>query len=72
MWWNEKYTWHMSASYKCTTVASMKSTFERITNNDYSEWVFGSYFQNEWSEPAILRKTTNVLPVITCELSSTD
>ena len=69
MWWNEKYTWHTSASYKCTIVALRKSTFETMTNSDCSDSIFGSYFQNEGSDST---ETTHLLSKIKWEFSSSD
>ena len=69
MWWNEKYTWHTSGSYKCTIGASRKSTFETMTHSDCSDWIFGSYFQNEGSDST---ETTHLLSKIKCEFSSSD
>lgn len=69
MWWNEKYTWHTSASYECTIVTSRKSTFETMINSDCSDGIFGSYFQNEGSDST---ETTYLLSKIKCEFSSSD
>lgn len=69
MWWNEKYTWHTSASYEYTIVASRKSTFETMINSDCSDGIFGSYFQNEGSDST---EATYLLSKIKCEFSSSD